>query len=41
MKNYKEQFDFKNSVGVLKYKKHWWSKWKYTIDYETQNLIEL
>ena len=36
--NYKEHFEVKNGVGVLKYKKHWWSKWRYAFDYETEGL---
>lgn len=36
--NYKEHFEVKNGVGILKYKKHWWSKWRYVFDYETKGL---
>jgi len=37
MKNYKDEFEFVNGIGILKYKKHWWSKWKYKyfFDFET------
>ena len=35
MKNYKENFEYKDRIGILKYKKHWWSKWKYCFDFET------
>ena len=38
MKNYKEEFKFVDGIGILKYKKHWWSKWEYCFDFETQKL---
>ena len=38
MKNFKEHFEYKDGVGILKYKKHWWSRWRYSYDYETKGL---
>lgn len=38
MKNFKEHFEYKDGVGILKYKSHWWSRWRYTYDYETKGL---
>ena len=38
MRNYKEIFEYKDGIGILKYKKYWWSKWKYCFDFETQGL---
>lgn len=38
MKNFKEHFEYKDGVGILKYKKYWWSRWRYSYDYETKGL---
>ena len=38
MKNFKEHFEYKDGVGILKYKKHWWSRWRYAFDCETKGL---
>ena len=38
MKNFKEHFEYKDGVGILKYTRHWWSRGRYTYDYETKGL---
>ena len=36
MGNYKEIFEYKDGIGILKYKKHWWSKWKYKYGFDLE-----